>query len=94
MVLAGVTLWSRNPSACILVPFEVLVKMIDVLQHVDDILLGLEDAVEAPLPPRFSRNIPDMTVKVFAFCRAITTFSAVTTGASWSRPPSSWTEGA
>ena len=39
----------------------------------------------------FSRNIPDMTVKALAFCLAITTFSAVTTGASWSRPPSSWT---
>ena len=70
---------------------QVLVNMIDVLQHVDDILLGLEDAVEAPLPPRFSRNIPDMTVKALAFCLAITTFSAVTTGASWSGPPSSWT---
>ena len=55
--------------------------MINVLQHVDDLLLGLEDAVEAPLPPRFSLNIPDMTVKALAFCPAIPTFSAATTGA-------------
>ena len=65
--------------------------MIDVLLHVDDIRLGLEDAVEEPLPPRLSRNILDETVKALAFCLAITTFSAVTTGASWWRPPSSWT---
>ena len=46
---------------------------------------------EAPLPSRFPHNIPDETVKALAFCLAITTFSTVTTGASWSRPPSSWT---
>ena len=34
---------------------------------------------EVPLPPRFC-NIPDETVKAFAFFLAITTFSAVTTG--------------
>ena len=36
--------------------------MIDVIQHLDALILGLGDVVEAPLPPRF-RNIPDETVK-------------------------------
>ena len=51
-----------------------------MIQHVDAFLLGLGDVVEAPLPPRFSRNIPDETVKALAFCLVITTFLAVTTG--------------
>ena len=61
--------------------------MIDVPPQVNDIRLGFEDAGVALMPPRF-RNIPDETVKALASCLVITTFSAVTTDASWLVPSS------
>ena len=45
---------------------QVFVYMIDVPPHVNDIRLGFEDAVVAPMPPRF-RNILDETVQALAF---------------------------
>ena len=61
--------------------------MIDVPPHVNDMRLSFEDAVVAPMPPHF-RNILDETVKALASCLVITTFSAVTTDASWLVPSS------
>ena len=61
--------------------------MIDVPPQVNDIRLGFEDAGVALMPPRY-RNIPDETAKALASCLVITTFSAVTTDASWLVPSS------